>query len=177
MTETITHIALRPLNPSAGKKKSQPIYTGLPGVFFETDSRGCLVIHAGHLSTEAIVTNDLVELASENEFVWKGRLDSVINSGGVKLIPEEIEHKFSECIEGRFFVAGLPDQELGRRLVFVIEGPADNHLLDRLARFQKESGGSILKQELPKELFFLDDFIETESKKIDRLKTLGLLKH
>ena len=150
MTETITHVALRPLNQSSGRTDDREIYTALPGVFFEQDARGCLVIHANYLTSEAIVTNDLIELVSENRFIWKGRIDSVINSGGLKLIPEEIEHKFSDCIKGRFFATGLPDLELGQRLVFVVEGSEDAGLWDRLSRFQQENGRSIARQELPK---------------------------
>ena len=36
-------------------------------------------------------TKDVVQLIDTNRFIWKGRKDNVINSGGVKLYPEEIE--------------------------------------------------------------------------------------
>jgi O-succinylbenzoic acid--CoA ligase len=176
MTETVTHIALKPLNRSAGKKNENEAFRGLPGVLFETDPRGCLVIEAGHLSPKAIVTNDLVELVSKTSFIWKGRIDGVINSGGMKLIPEEVEQKFSACIRGRFFAAGLPDPNLGQRLVFVVEGQENPNLLDQLIRFQKNAEGSVMKQEIPKKLIFVPAFIETPSKKIDRIKTLELAK-
>jgi O-succinylbenzoic acid--CoA ligase len=33
----------------------------------------------------------LVEIINENEFIFLGRIDTVVNSGGIKLIPEQIE--------------------------------------------------------------------------------------
>ena len=51
---------------------------------------------------EAIITNDLVELQDDQSFVLKGRIDNVINSGGFKLMPEEIEQKLSQFLPFRF---------------------------------------------------------------------------
>lgn len=175
MTETVTHIALRPLNLSAGRTDDREIYTGLPGVSFEKDKRGCLVIRCRRISEKEIVTNDLVELVADNSFIWRGRIDTVINSGGLKLIPEEIERKFAESLDRRFFAAGITDRELGQKLVFVLEGEVDGGLMDRLKRFQAKTEPSILKHELPRELIFVPSFVETESRKIDRRKTLELL--
>ena len=50
-----------------------------------------------------LVTNDVVELVSESEFRWLGRYDNVINSGGIKLHPEEMEKR----LEGVRIVAIL----------------------------------------------------------------------
>ena len=175
MTETITHIALMPLNRSAGREEDREVFRGLPGVSFETDERGCLVIHCKRISEDPIVTNDLVHCLTRDSFTWRGRLDGIINSGGLKLVPEEIERKFSPCVKGRFFAAGLPDEKLGQRLVLVIEGPKDPGLEECLRRLQKDPEGSVSKHELPGRFFFLESFAETGSGKIDRSKTLELL--
>ncbi|MFN9115111.1 MAG: AMP-binding protein, partial [Bacteroidota bacterium] len=58
MTETITHIAARPLGEQS--------FTVLPGITISYDDRNCLVIHAPRISEDVIVTNDLVELVNEN---------------------------------------------------------------------------------------------------------------
>lgn len=180
MTETITHVAVRPLNRNAIQKVlgrnrtfSDEAYSALPGVSFYTDKRGCLVVRCPRISVKEIVTNDLVELISENSFIWKGRVDNVINSGGLKLMPEVIEEKFSKCISQRFFAAGLPDSELGERLIFVVEGEPDKGLVDRLKAFQAGSSVSIQKNELPRDIFYLPKFEETNSGKINRKKTLN----
>jgi O-succinylbenzoic acid--CoA ligase len=54
----------------------------------------CLVIDAPKISQEQIVTNDLVELINDHQFILLGRIDNVVNSGGIKLIPEQIEENY-----------------------------------------------------------------------------------
>lgn len=96
MTETITHIAV--------KKIGEKSFSVLPNVKIATDERDCLVITAPRISDTNIVTNDVVELLSETQFLLLGRIDNVINSGGIKLFPEQIEAKLSDKIKTRFFV-------------------------------------------------------------------------
>ncbi len=178
MTETVTHIAIKKLNQHLKSDKSFPShYTILPGIKIHKDARDCLIIDAPRISDEKVVTNDVVNLVSETEFEWLGRYDSIINSGGIKLIPEQIEHKLSEIIEERFFVAGLADAVLGEKLVLLIEqnitsGDAiENH--NCMEKIRKLT--SLSKFETPKQVYFLDQFIETETKKINRLKTVEKL--
>jgi O-succinylbenzoic acid--CoA ligase len=64
-------------------------------------------------SNEQICTNDIVELVGENQFVFLGRMDNIINSGGIKLIPEKNRRKLSDKIESRFFVTS-EDADLGK---------------------------------------------------------------
>jgi O-succinylbenzoic acid--CoA ligase len=128
------------------------------------------VIEAPNLTEEIIFTNDVVQLISDRQFVWLGRFDNVINSGGIKLHPEIIEEKLSKLIKNRFFVAGIPDEKLGKKLILCIEGAGDEGLLKKL-----RNGTLLSKFEIPKEVFFADAFVETETKKIQRTKTLNLI--
>ena len=155
MTETITHIAAREL----GEK----VFTVLPDITISYDYRNCLVIHAPRISDDLIVTNDIVELTNEKQFKFIGRYDNIINSGGIKLIPEQIEEKLSGKIPARFFVTGKPDEKLGEKLVLVIEG--DNQKIDE-AVFD-----ALDKYEKPKEVLFIPKFKQTENGKILRKET------
>ena len=141
MTETITHIAIKKLNNfQSTKPVLESHYKTVSNVQVSQDLRKCLVIDAPKVSSETIITNDVVEVISETEFIWKGRLDNVINSGGIKLHPEEIEQKLFPAIASRFFVAGLVDQILGERLILVIEAEAyqlDDELLQVLSTRMK----------------------------------------
>lgn len=103
MTETLTHIALRRIN---GNNRS-PVYHGLEGVRFTTDDRDCLIIRVPFLP-EPIVTNDVVELINEQSFIWKGRADHAINSGGIKLFPEEIEKSSEQFFQTGFLLPDFP---------------------------------------------------------------------
>lgn len=156
MTETITHIAARKLGEKA--------FTVLPYVTISYDDRNCLVIHAPRISPEVIMTNDIVELVNENQFIFLGRMDNVINSGGIKLIPEQIEEKLASKIQQRFFIASKPDNELGEKVVLVIEG--EKHELD------DSLYESLDKYEKPKELIFIPKFKETTTGKILRKETM-----
>ncbi len=160
MTETITHIA--------AKKIGEKAFTVLPGVTISYDDKNCLVIHAPRISNDVIVTGDLVELVNENQFVFLGRIDNIVNSGGIKLLPEIIEEKLSGKIGTRFFVTGKPDDALGEKLVLVIEGEKhdiDPQVFDGLDRYEK-----------PKEILFTSGFSETGSGKIRRKETLAAIK-
>jgi O-succinylbenzoic acid--CoA ligase len=166
MTETITHIAARPIN-HLSTSELEP-FTIFPNVAIETDERGCLVITADYLNVDHIVTNDVVELVSENQFKLLGRYDNVINSGGIKIFPELIEDKLSGKIDTRFFIAAETDKELGEKIVLVLE--SDNNKLDTTVF------DNLDKYEVPKQIYCVENFAETNSGKIQRTKTLTMLK-
>src|SRR5690606_21206453 len=92
---------------------AESYFKTLPNVVLSQDLRDCLVIEAPKIMDGTIVTNDVVQLISPSEFLWLGRYDNIINSGGIKLIPEQIEKKLSPKLTSRFFVTGIPDTLLG----------------------------------------------------------------
>lgn len=161
MTETLSHIALRRVN---GKQASKA-YQALNGIHFSVDEKNCLMIHASFLN-QIIVTNDVVELLDSKTFIWKGRADFVINSGGIKLFPEEIERKINALIKSNFFIGSIPDPILGEKLCLFIEGEAlDNESIKNI----KEKMTDVLeKYEMPKNIYFIPSFSYTTSGKIKR---------
>lgn len=164
MTETVSHIAVKKLNNFVGDHTDK-YFTTLPGINISKDDRGCLVIDAPKLSDDTIVTNDLVEIYSENQFEWIGRFDNMINTGGIKVFPEKIEEKLQDKMDGRqFFIYGIEDDTLGEKIIMVIEGSEkdiDDTLFDALDKFEK-----------PKDIFFTRKFKETASGKIHRANTI-----
>lgn len=156
MTETITHVAVR--------KIGEITFKTLPNINVSKDARDCLVIEAPKIMEEKVITNDIVDVINEHEFLWLGRYDNVINSGGVKLFPEQIEAKLQEVIADRFFIASEKDEKLGEKLILVIEAKekeVDLNIFDSLDKFEK-----------PKEIYFVPKFVETKTGKVNRLKTL-----
>ena len=156
MTETISHIAAK----SVGEKA----FTVLPNVTISYDDQNCLVIHAPRISDDVIETNDIVELVNENQFIFLGRIDNVINSGGIKLLPEQIEEKLAGKIEPRYFISSKEDKELGEKVILVIEGDSftvDTSIFDGLDKYEK-----------PKEILFVPKFKETGNGKIIRKESL-----
>jgi len=159
MTETITHIA--------AKKISDNYFSVLPNVTISTDDRNCLVIDVQRISNVKIITNDVVNIISNSEFELLGRIDNVINSAGVKLFPEQIEIKLGNKIQTRFFVIGIPDDQYGEKLTLVVEGNSIS--------FDDDFFNDLLPYEKPKFIYFVPDFLETESGKIKRKETLNLI--
>ena len=162
MTETASHIALRRLNVS----RAGLDYLAVADVTFNTDARGCLVLHAPHLEIKELVTNDVVDLLDQTRFIWKGRADNVINSGGVKLYPEEVEAKLASQLTQPFFIGSLPNPKLGQQLVLFVEG-------DNAALLNLESLPKLMR---PKQIIYLKRFVYTKTDKIDRIKTMNLFK-
>lgn len=168
MTETITHVALRNVN---GTNRSD-FFKALPGVKLETDERGCLVITAPRIRTEPIVTNDLVEIQSNNKFRWLGRYDNIINRGGQKIIPEEVEREISAFINTRLFIHRYPDEKMGEVPVLIIESEEINELNRRSLLNQLKLA---LGRKAPSKIFTIVRFSETASGKVDRGETVRQL--
>jgi O-succinylbenzoic acid--CoA ligase len=118
MTETISHIALRRLWPTPSEVAFQP----LRGVRVSVDDSGCLVLDAPHLGVVDLHTNDEVELEEQGGFIWKGRKDEVINTGGVKVHPEAIEYAASQLDSRPCRAYGAPHPNLGQEVVLAVHG-------------------------------------------------------
>ena len=159
MTETITHIA--------AKRVGERAFTVLPNVTVSSNENNCLVVHAKKINPEPIVTNDIVEIVSDTQFVWLGRFDNVINSGGIKLIPEKIEEKLSTHIPRRYFVHGQADDVLREKVVLYVEGEPiaiDEEVFSVLDKYEK-----------PKNIIFIPKFTVTATGKIVRKESIDSL--
>ena len=119
------------------------------------------------MSNTFFVTNDIVRLSGKTSFEWLGRFDNVINSGGVKLFPEEIEKRISELIpDNRFYVTGVSDERLGEKAVLMVED--QNCTQENIVSFMKEVRSILSPYQIPKEIRFVSNFRETYSGKIVR---------
>lgn len=129
MTETLSHIALRRINQesldnSAASSidksntefsKTEPSllnehasdyeddgsswYEPFDGVKLSLSDKGGLVIDAQSVCAEPLITNDVVVFNEQGHFKVIGRLDNVINSGGVKVQIETVEKQLNAAIE------------------------------------------------------------------------------
>ena len=136
MTETASHVAIKKIG-------EDDVFESLPGVTFSIDDRNCLIIKTSYLPEKEIITNDVVTLIDDTRFVWNGRFDNVINSGGVKLFPEMIEEKIKDIISHNFFIAKEDHHALGQIPVLVIESSPigeeqEIKLLDKISKRVKK---------------------------------------
>ena len=165
MTETMSHVALRRLNGAL----SSVWYKGLAGIHFSLDHRGCLLIDAAPLGIVSIQTNDLCELQDEQHFKWLGRADFVINSGGIKIIPEQIELLLSNVVLYPFIISGIAHPLLGEQVVMIVEAAPNETLALQLL---KKVNKICPQYQAPKQILFVRQLSYTSSGKVDRVKTL-----
>ncbi len=162
MTETVSHVAL--------KKIDDEFFHAMPGVSFSTDERGCLMIEAPDIIDDNLCTNDIVYLENDKQFRWEGRFDNVINSGGVKIMPEKVESAISELFQIPIFVSPVEDIVLGEKLILMVE--EKNIALVDLSKISVNT--ELTKYEIPKEIRYVEEFPYTNNK-IDRIKLRSLI--
>jgi len=160
MAETCSHIALRRINGPYAK----PWFSALPGVKISTNNRNCLVIRAPFL-TKPVVTNDVAVITGKNKFLWKGRIDNIINSGGIKINPESLEKMICDILGHELYLVGIPDEKLGQKLVMVTSRHySGEEKASALARLQHK----LPVYHVPSEIITLTAFPRNRSLKIDR---------
>lgn len=115
MTETLSHIALKKIN---GKDKADR-YIPFNTVSLQLSKDNTLIIHAPLINKEKLQTNDVARIFEDGSFRILGRIDNIVNSGGLKIQIEEVEATLSKFIKGEFAISSLPDPKFGEILVLV----------------------------------------------------------
>ncbi|TRX63253.1 AMP-binding protein [Carboxylicivirga sp. M1479] len=160
MTETVSHIAVRSIGEHA--------FRVLDGIQISKNDQGCLVIHPSDVNETMLITTDLIELYSDFDFSLLGRLDNIINSGGVKVVPEEVEKKLQAYISNEFVISWKSDLKLGQKVVLVLEsGSVCDVELSQLS--------CLSKYQIPKEMIYVDEFPRTDTGKVKRKKLQELI--
>lgn len=138
MTETLSHIALRPLSGAAASEWYEPF----DSVKLSVDSDNSLIINAPLVCDNILKTNDRVELKQTKQgktlFCVLGRKDNIINSGGIKIQIEEVETILRPYLSAPFVITKKKDKIFGEIVVMLTE----NNDLDEIR--------NICKQYLPK---------------------------
>lgn len=129
MTETLSHIALRAAN---GPHRSG-FYTPLPGVSTTLSAAGTLQLSVPYLGIDSLTTNDLAEIRPDGCFRILGRVDAVINSGGVKIQAEELERTLHRLTGLQVLALPVPHPRLGQCVGLLWEGPEEAAQILRLA--------------------------------------------
>lgn len=170
MTETLSHFALKNVT------QNEIYYTTLTDVEIKTEE-GRLCVKTP-ITKDWITTNDICEIKNEKQFRWLGRADWVINTGGVKVIVEELENHIAKFHIERnqqinFFIAKEYDDQLGEVPILLFEKRfAITPIHDYMTDLKKH----LPKYWCPKRVFAVSEFKYTESHKLDRITTLELEK-
>ncbi len=132
MTETASHVAMKRLNGMT----PEVYFTALPGITFSVDFRDCLQIHASFL-TDILKTNDVVRLKNNQQFEWLGRWDDVINTGGIKVFPLQIEEKLKPYISVPYYVTSVSHAVFGEAVALVIQGEGPIPDVSMLEKYER----------------------------------------
>ena len=168
MTETYTHFAVKRINGH----DPDPYFRVMEGVRVDTDTLGCLLVEVPGITDGALHTSDLVEIREGGAgFSWLGRFDNLINTGGIKVIPELLEEQIRQVIGRECLVLPEPDRRLGSRLVLLVEyeGPPPADAWMELLR------GRLRKHELPRKVLAVRSLPRNPSMKPDRTSARDLL--
>ncbi len=157
MTETASHVAIRPI--------AQSEYRAVGDARFKIED-GNLSITGTVTDGKWLHTNDQVILEDNQTFLWKGRSDFLINTGGIKVDPEKVESLLAPQFSKPHAITSKRDERLGNMVILVTEETQKNLDLSELARYER-----------PKELLWNTKVPLTASGKIDRKKLMKLVAH
>jgi O-succinylbenzoic acid--CoA ligase len=155
MTETYSHFA--------GRKLGQTLYQIVDETEIDQNEMG-LMIKNPCTKDLWIQTHDLVDMHSPNQFLWIGRNDFTINSGGIKIqletVEKEIEYQ-THWHQEDFFCWWEEDDILGQKLVLYTKKTV---VAPKNWKFSS-------RYFTPKKIYQMDQFILSENGKIMRSQT------
>ncbi|MGJ8653713.1 MAG: AMP-binding protein [Opitutaceae bacterium] len=174
MTETAAMIAAIPAeefiaNPNCGAQ-------AIGEARFEVDSSGAIRIHSPALFSgyhgrppvdlsDGYLTHDEGYIDDSGRLHIVGRMDRLINSGGEKIDPAEIEAALRECLGlSEMLVYGFPDEEWGQRLVVFYVPSLSQSLPEDWQRILKSH---LAKFKIPKQMLAVEQLPLDGRGKID----------
>ncbi|SFL04522.1 AMP-binding protein [Proteiniphilum acetatigenes] len=166
MTETLSHIALRRISGI----EASSYYTPLPSVRLALSEDNRLIVDAPLVADEPFTTNDIAELRPDSSFRIIGRIDNVINSGGIKIQIEEIEQVLQPHITGNFAITSIPHPKLGEAIILILEQSDDPVYVEKTIR------QLLPRHQQPMLIHIAEAIPQTGNGKIDRLAMKQLAK-
>jgi len=156
MTETLSHFALRTIS------LQESYFQCLEGFEVSLNENDCLEVFHPIILPEKLGTNDIVRCIDKEKFTFIGRRDHVINTGGLKLSPENLEKEWSLFLPFKFILAGEYDAVLGQKLIMILE---TNGAMTKEQIRQLLKDNFIPVKYVPKEFYIANKWYETESLK------------
>lgn len=188
MTETLSHIALRRLS---GEEASD-YYTPLNNVEVSLSGNGCLCIYAPKVCSERLVTNDIAEFkdGSSRQFRILGRIDNVIDSGGIKIQIEEVEDRLGDFLDFDFAITKQYDEIYGEVVVMLlardsflnslwngetVSALSEKELSDCISALKEIIKNKLPRYWSPKHFYLCDEIPHTGTGKIARKEASDLV--
>ncbi len=116
------------------------------------------------------ITTDLGEVAADGSVALDGRADDVINTGGEKVVPAQVENALRGLSSvGDAVVVGAPDAQWGARVIAIIV-PSDPANSPGVEKIRRELRDVLPRYALPRAVVCVDELPMLASGKPDRLK-------
>jgi O-succinylbenzoic acid--CoA ligase len=116
------------------------------------------------------ITSDLGGPDADGLVVLRGRADDVINTGGEKVVPADVEQVLREC-EGvrEVVVVGVPDPEWGESVTAIVVADA-GPVTPGLEQLRAAAGARLPRHAVPRRVVYVGDIPMLASGKPDRLR-------
>lgn len=188
MTETASQCTINPFDApkvgSAGKAFKTDVAIMIDGnVVTESNQLGEIVVKGDHVISDYLdshpdsfkdgwfLTGDLGYLDNDGYLFVKGRKKDIINHGGEKVAPAQVENILSQLNFVReVSVIGTPDTLYGEAVTAVVitRGGQDEELERR--KIMAHAKASLANYEQPTRIFFVKDYPRNATGKVIRLK-------
>lgn len=188
MTETASQCTINPFDApkvgSAGKAFKTDVAIMVDGkIVSESNQLGEIVVKGDHVISDYLdphpdsfkdgwfLTGDLGYLDNDGYLFVKGRKKDIINHGGEKVAPAQVENILSQLNFVReVSVIGTPDTLYGEAVTAVVitRGDQDEELERR--KIMAHAKASLANYEQPTRIFFVRDYPRNATGKVIRLK-------
>lgn len=127
------------------------------------------VVERNALGCGTYYSSDYGKILDSGEIVVMGRIDDVINKGGTKISPREIELAISEHpLVNEVFALGVPDSVYGQNIACFVTLKGGGRLAPGgMAEFLVKV---LPHNRIPRYMHFLDEFPKTDVGKVNRHK-------
>lgn len=157
----LPHVKASFIDPSSDR--GELVITGPHVAKFILDGNDLSIAEDGYLT---IHTGDLVTNIN-GEFQLEGRLKEVINTGGIKVSPSQLEAQISDLgVPGEIAVVGTPHEFLGEQVVLFVE----NRYLQNYNQISSQLRATLPSGHMPNLVIALEVFPVLPNAKTDRMK-------
>jgi len=161
MTETLSHIAMRPIN---GRERTT-WFTPFENIQISLDQRACLTIMAPFVHNMPIITNDMAVIDAYGRFKILGRIDNIIVSAGMKIQPEEVERKIRHLFNKPFIISSMANDMAGENVMLYTEETLE---IKALYTLWKRLSECLEQYEMPRQIEYVERIPFLKSGKMDR---------
>ena len=157
---------LRPMEPGTGEIGKLARYGNIPLGYYRDEKKTAEVFVVGADERRYAIAGDFARLEEDGSITLLGRGSACINSGGMKIFPEEVEQVVKahpDIFDA--IVVGVPDERWGSRVAAVVQPRAGSK--PSLESVQTHCREQLASFKLPREIHLVEQVVRSPSGKPD----------